>query len=174
MKEQKEDYFEELQKAYDRYFYLLKNGGSDPNWADGMNINLCANHFCYYKERIKENYPRRRWLCLDWIHENILVEMPSSYMARKDEIREGAAKALAAFESDTNLSYIRQSIGLLPREDKKSTRADSILGYYVRLRLAIEEDDFVAMRRYENYKTYLESFERCALAIKGLDMGLFG
>jgi hypothetical protein len=174
MKKQREDHFEELQKAYNRYFDLPKNGGSDPFHPDGQGMNLCANHFYYHKEKIKENCPQRSWPCLDWMYENVLVEMPSGYMARKDEIRAAAVKALAAFESDTNLLRIRQSIGLLSREDKKSTSADYILCYYTRLWLAIEEGDYVAMRCYENHKTYFESFERCALAIKELDLGLFG
>lgn len=41
-----ENYFEELQLCYDRYFDLLVNGGSDPAYTDGVNINLVHNHFC--------------------------------------------------------------------------------------------------------------------------------
>jgi hypothetical protein len=45
---------ENLQEAFDDYFDILTNGCDDPFWEDGTNINLCVNHFYYYKERIKK------------------------------------------------------------------------------------------------------------------------
>ena len=170
----KENYFEELQEAFDEYFDILINGCYDPSWADGSNINLCVSHFYYYKKQIQKTYPEKKWACLEWIGENILVEVPYEYMARKDEIKAGAKKALAAFEADKNLAYIRQTIGLLSIAQRKLTCADAILGYYTDLRPAIEKNYFVTMRLYENYETYLEAFLKCAGEISKMDLGLFG
>jgi hypothetical protein len=96
-------------------------------------------------------------------------------MARKDAIKEGARKALEEFNADTNLSYIRQTIGLLSKEEKKLTCADAALGDYTNLRLAIEENDFLTMRLYEkNNEMYFETFLKCAGKIAKMDLGLFG
>ena len=174
MKKQ-ENHFEKLQEAFNEYFNILMNGCGDPTWEDGANINLCANHFHYHKERIKEKYPEKKWACLEWIYENLLVEVPYDYMARKDEIKAGAKKAVAEFEADTNLSYIRQTMGLLSKEQRGEVCAEAVLGYCTNLRLAIEEDDFVTMRRYENNtKTYLAAFLHCAGKMRKIDLGLFG
>jgi hypothetical protein len=174
MKKQ-EDLFEELQRAYNRYFDILRNGCYDPTWEDGTNINLCANHFHYYKERIKEKHTDRKWACLDWIYETLLIEVPRDYMARQEEIRAGALKALAVFEADKNLLTIKNLMGLVSKAERDSLRVGNIFGYYTRLKLAIDEGDLVAMRGYEkNYESYLESFEECAKAMQKLDFGLFG
>jgi hypothetical protein len=169
-----ENYFVEMKQAYDEYFDILINGCNDPFWEDGANINLCANHFHYYKEQIKEEYPKKNWACLDWIYETLLVKVPYEYMARQDEIRAGARNALAAFESDKNLLFIREHIGLLSKKEIDSMCADNIFGYSDRLKSAIEEDNLVVMRRYESYEKYLESFRECAAKMKNVDFGLFG
>lgn len=40
-------------ERYDRWNYLRENGGADPFWSDGVNLNLVRNHICYYKREIK-------------------------------------------------------------------------------------------------------------------------
>lgn len=40
-------------ERYDRWNYLRENGGSDPFWSDGVNLNLIRNHICHYKREIK-------------------------------------------------------------------------------------------------------------------------
>jgi hypothetical protein len=165
--------FDELQKAYNEYFDILENGSDDALWEDGGNMNLCANHFCYYKAQIKETYHRKGWTCLDWIHKNLLIEVPNDYMARQEAIRSGAQKALEIFESDKNLSLIRRCIGIISKDERDSIYADTILGYYTKLKDAIEEDDLVTMRLYKNYNLYLDAFKQCADKLKNADMGLF-
>lgn len=45
---------ENLEKAYERWDLLYKNGGSDPFWCDGTNLNLVRNHILYYREQCEE------------------------------------------------------------------------------------------------------------------------
>ena len=38
---------DELQKDQERWKYLDENGGSDPSWPDGINMNLVRNHIMF-------------------------------------------------------------------------------------------------------------------------------
>ena len=37
-----------------RWKYLLNEGGNDPVWPDGVNMNLVRNHILSYKRKIRE------------------------------------------------------------------------------------------------------------------------
>lgn len=52
-----ENLLDKLAKAYDQWENLQKQGGSDPFYPDGVNLNLVRNHILYYKQRIEEEQP---------------------------------------------------------------------------------------------------------------------
>ena len=43
-----------LLERVDRWKYINDNGCTDPQWADGSNMNLARNHIIYYKRCINE------------------------------------------------------------------------------------------------------------------------
>ena len=53
----KENPLEELEKAYAQWESLYKQGGSDPFYPDGVNLNLVRNHILYFKRQIEEPQP---------------------------------------------------------------------------------------------------------------------
>ena len=53
----KENPLEELKKAYAQWESLYKQGGSDPFYPDGVNLNLVRNHILYFKRQIEETQP---------------------------------------------------------------------------------------------------------------------
>ena len=79
---------ENLEKAYERWDLLYKNGGSDPFWCDGTNLNLVRNHILYYREQCEEvlepkDYPEayhkelRQWSqMITWQKKVKLCKMP--------------------------------------------------------------------------------------------------
>ena len=71
---------------------MYENGGSDPFWSDGSNLNMTRNLIIHIKEIIeKEN---SLFLLPDCFYREIPPELPRDYMARPDEIRENARKAM--------------------------------------------------------------------------------
>ena len=50
------DYAHDLAEEFKCWDNLKNYGGSDPSWADGVNMNLVRNHIIYYKQKIEENY----------------------------------------------------------------------------------------------------------------------
>ena len=159
------DYAAELEKSYARWDHLKEYGGSDPFWPDGVSMNLVRNHIIYYKEQLAKQ-------------ENTLFELPEAYyrelppetdcdyMARPDEIREDARKAMERIDTDENLKFVREQSPNLSAQQIKQWSIPAIINYAENLRRAINDDDLVIMRRYRNPERFLESFESAALKIR--------
>lgn len=44
----------DIHERADHWNDIMQNGCSDPNWPDGVNLNLVRNHIIYCKNRLKE------------------------------------------------------------------------------------------------------------------------
>lgn len=159
------DYEECLKNSFDRWDYLNEHGGSDPSFADGVNLNLVRNHIAYYKEKIEETLPPYPEI----YYRDMPPKVDMDYMARPDEIRENAKLSLVQFEANDSLQYLKDAVRELTDTQTDRLHIKNILGYETALRTAIAEDDLIAMRRYENPERYIESFEQAANAVRQLE-----
>ena len=154
------DYGAELENLYERWDYLYKHGGSDPFWSDGVNANLLRNQLIYCKRKIEEQ--NSLFLLPDCFYREIPPELPRDYMARPDEIRENARKAMEIIDADEDLKFVREQSINLSKKQLDQLCIPAILGYPETLRSAIAENDLITMRRYENPDRYLISFRSAA------------
>ncbi len=159
------DYAAVLEDDYARWDELFTKGGSDPSWADGMNLNLVRNHILYNKEQLAKQENSLFGLPEVYYRETP-PEVDNEYMARPDEIRENARKAMEIIDADENLKFIREQLPSLSEQQKKQYCLPAIINYAESLRCAIAEDDLLTMRRYEHPNGYLESFESAANKIR--------
>ena len=85
----------EMALDYARWDYLYTEGGSDPNWADGCNLNLIRNHIIYHKRKMEElqYFP-------DIYYRKLPPMVDNSYMAHADKIRAQAKKSLEEYLAD--------------------------------------------------------------------------
>lgn len=159
------DYESALKNCFDRWEHLREYGGSDPSFADGVNMNLVRNHIMYYKEKIEETLPPYPEI----YYRETPPKVDMDYIARPDEIRENAKISLMQFEGNDSLRYLREAVRELTDTQADRLHIQNILGYEVALRTAIAEDDLITMRRYENPERYLQSFEQAAEAVRQLE-----
>lgn len=152
---------QELEDRFDRWEHLRIYGGQDPTWSDGCNMNLVRNHIKHYKFDIKE-------LCDDKgleLPEIYYIETPSEvdnkYMAREDEIRKNAKRALAEYKSSKDYQYLLSVVHKLNKTQIEQTAINNVIGYCRGLESFIEKDDLVSMRRHERWEHYLQSFWDC-------------
>lgn len=158
------DYTAELESDYERWDELFTKGGSDPFWSDGVNLNLVRRRIigCKAQLAVQEN----TLLSLpDVYYRETPPEMDKDYMARPDEIRANARKAMETIDADENLKFIREQSASLSEQQIKRWCIPAIINYAENLRRAIAADDLITMRRYENPEGYLESFETAARRI---------
>ena len=77
----KENPLEELEKAYAQWESLYKQGGSDPFYPDGVNLNLVRNHILYFKRQIEETQPLYK--NTEVYRRELPPQVEDSYMARQ-------------------------------------------------------------------------------------------
>ena len=136
---------EQLKEEFDRWEYLRVNGGSDPFYEDGFNMNLVRNHIIYGKRMCEEQ------LSPEDYPEEYYLEPPEKvsnyYMAQPEKIRKDAEDALTAYEQSKDRDYLLAVSNRLSADQQRETGLLRILNYGIRLRDAISHGDLVAMRR---------------------------
>lgn len=164
-KKHETDYAAELENDYARWDKLFTNGGSDPSWSDGVNLNLVRSQIIYGKQKLAECGASLFGLP-DVYYRETPPEVDNDYMAHPDEIRENARKAMEIIDADENLKFVREQAASLSEKQLKQWCIPAIINYAENLRRAIAEDDLITMRRYEHLDGYLESFESAAIKIR--------
>ena len=160
------DYGAELENLYERWENLYEHGGSDPFWSDGTNLSLLRTQIINCKRKIEEE--NTMFLLPDAYYRDIPPEVSRNYMARPDEIRENARKAMAIIDADVNLKFVREQSKSLSEKELKRFCIPAIIGYAENIRRAIADDDLITMRRYERPDRYLDSFRSAAERIRSL------
>lgn len=100
-KKNQDDPLAGLEKAYAHWQRLYENGGSDPFWPDGVNLDLVRNHIIYFKGQIEETCPL--YMADELYLRELPPEVDPNYMANPDKIREQARRSLQAYQADPNL-----------------------------------------------------------------------
>lgn len=135
----KEQLAKVIRESYEQWKRLLENGGSDPLWTDGVNLNLVRNHIIYgcrlcEEELQEEDYPEEYYLPLP-------EEVSPNYMVKGEEIRQKASDLLKSIKA--NPDYME-----LFGKSEKSQKEVAIIKYVSGYSQSILEDDLVAMRRF--------------------------
>lgn len=153
-----------MERAYAHWQDLYEHGGRDPFWSDGCNLNLVRNHIFYYKRMIEEDFPL--YMAHELYQRPLPPEVDQHYMARADEIRKRAQQSLQIYLADPDYKYLVRHRDSLSPKAQKETSIAAVLGYTEGLRMAIERDDLVSMRRHESPERYLDSFKQCANKVR--------
>ena len=145
---------------------MYEHGGSDPFWSDGTNLSLLRTQIINCKRKIEEE--NTMFLSPDAYYRKIPPEVSREYMARPNEIRENARKAMAIIDANEDLKFVREQSKNLSEKELKRLCIPAIIGYAENIRRAIADDDLITMRRYERPDRYLDSFRSAAERICSL------
>lgn len=154
------EYTASLEERFVRWDEVYKNGCRDPFWSDGVNLNLIRNHIRYYKEELAKEIKDAEYPPIYYRETPQKVE--DGYIARKEEIKENAIKTLSVLQSDETLKMIKRKMLAMDEKFLTKNSVKAVVNYETALQRAIEEDDFVVMRRYEQPDYYMESINSCA------------
>jgi hypothetical protein len=158
----------EHNERYLRWQALHDEGGSDPGWSDGVNMNLLKNHVFSYKRQMKELCEKTNLDLPGAYFREPLPEMDQDYMARKDEIKSSAIKTFEELSAYPDYIYLTENISFLTKKQKGETCIIAIVGYVQNLKKYIAGDDYIGMRRYRTCKGYLEAITKCAAEVQAL------
>lgn len=139
---------EEAIRSYDEWQFIYENGCSDPNWEDGVNLNLVRNHLIYYKRKISNLCKEHGFEKPQVLFRKLPSRVPTRYMAGAAGLKQKAADLLYEIESSQN--YHR----LLEWQEKISSKQSEQIGltrFLKRMRYdrrEYESDNFLAMRNF--------------------------
>lgn len=161
-------YAERLQSDFDRRDYLLANGGTDPNYTDGYNINFKRRHIIINKKKIGEICEEHNLPYPDIYFRETPDDVDELYMVNVEGI---ISKAKSVYEE---MSVYPAYLELLTYEDKfsekelQSVHYYSVVGMVTRLKRAIEENNYLNMRTFSRTTFSYECLDRCLERIKVL------
>lgn len=167
----KMDYRAELQKEYEHWNQLFTQGGQDPLWADGVNLNLIRNHIIACRKVLEQEggaMPEE----YGW---PLPPEVSKDYMARTKEIWYQGIESYQKYIRDEDYQYLEQVSGILPENIKKKSNLENVLGFVRTVRTALEQKDYITLRRHEHPERYLEAFAQCRERIEEMlyqEMGM--
>lgn len=168
--EQMQEAVAELVERYNRWQDLYKNGCFDPNYCDGMNLNLVRNHIQFAKRKIEKLVEEHKELSFPAEYEKIEIpqEVSNDYMANPEKIIREAKETLSAMEEDENYKYLLSIKDDLTDKEKEKICFSTVISYRKWLKDAIERNDLVYMRLYREAtrEMKLNSFKECVERVK--------
>lgn len=158
-----------LKEDHIRWQKLYAEGGQDPCYTDGVNLNLIRNHILHFHEVAEKICRENRLERPTVLDEPVPPEVDVDYMAQKGKILAQAEKALAeakACDAYLYLQSIKEEV-LRHKELAEKTRISSVLSYVSGLECAIAEGDYVSMRRRGRPEFgMMEALEHCMEKVK--------
>lgn len=153
---------QKMQAEYRMWEHLKTQGGNDPWWEDGYNMNLTRNHILDLRHQCEtelqpEDYPEE-------YHLPLPQQVDDNYMARPDEIRRNAANTLRICLESSVYQYVKANYKVLGMD------AEIAMLPVEGLQDMAKHEDLVYMRRYEKPDHILDLLQEC----KGKIMQLLG
>lgn len=144
-KKTKPDLRKELREEFSRWKHLYEEGGSDPFWSDGVNMNLVRNHILYTKKRIEEEVENNPdFVCPPEYHLKTPPEAPMNYMAKAGQIYEDALRILPELEQNEDYLFLKNNMHLA---DKTTEQIFRPVRWINGFRLGFDAKDLVSLRR---------------------------
>lgn len=151
----------ECTKSYERWDDLFHNGGQDPFWEDGVNLNLVRNHIIYAQREMQRICGEIGYFMPEIANRELPPIVDSKYMAKKDAIMTTARKMLAMYQQNSDYVLLLGLRDELTDTQKQTIFYDTVLGYVSTLERAIAKEDYLTMRRYLYNNGYVRSFRNC-------------
>lgn len=103
----------QLDESYARWEFLHQNGGSDPFYPDGENLNLVRNHIIYFKRQLEELQNQQREEQISFFESDPVTdtrplppEVDDGYMACAEQIRSDGLQTLRLLQVDPDAQYV--------------------------------------------------------------------
>lgn len=95
-----------LQDRFDRWQDLHENGGSDPFYSDGFNLNLVRNHIISYKRQLEQLCSENGYSLPTIYNTETPIEIDNNYCAKSSEIIYNGQLLLNKVRADFDLSEL--------------------------------------------------------------------
>ena len=156
---------EQIQAKIDAEFasweHINAHGCSDPAWADGFNMNLVRNHIIYYYGALDTRQADTVQVSL--FDEALTQRRPlppevsDAFMARPDELLEGAHKTLDAMLGSEDYAYLQSLGDMLPDKVAHKMHFGSFMAYPQKLKAYLDKRDYPRLRSYQDSEYWIKA-----------------
>lgn len=160
----KKDYQKILRDLYDNWNFIYENGGNDPFYTDGVNLNLLRNNIISTRKKCEMELERSQFP--EEYDKPLPPVVEDSFIAKKDQIEAAARLSLQKYQQDPDYKYLRAVVDSLDEKIVKDSFIKAVLEYVSGLEAAIQKKDYVTMRRHKDPDRYLSSFTECRRKIE--------
>lgn len=162
--EEKIDYASRLKEDYARWDTIWRQGWSDPNYPDGEGLCGARGRIIFAKKELEKAGEELPEGC----NRPLPPDVPRDYMARCRELWYKGIQTYQMYLKNDDYQYLCRVVESLPREVRKQSSVDNVLGYAEGLRYALKHKTFLTLRRHVHSERYLESFRECRQRINGM------
>lgn len=111
-----EELIRDCEKEYSLWDEIHSNGCRDPCWPDGCNLNLVRNHIISYRKQIESYCAEKSVESPPILLRELPPKLSDDYMAKAEQLREGAGKILTKIEQMPDYIKLREcQLGLSPQ-----------------------------------------------------------
>lgn len=141
-----ESYGRQLQRLYRQWNYVFENGNEeDFEVPDGYCLNSIREVILQKKKEIEENLAPEGFP--EEFHWSVPESVSVSFMACPDKIRREAVSLLESLKHTAQWRWIQEHNLFLSERAKKKSGLLQLQIYFTQLQEAIEQEDFLSMRR---------------------------
>ena len=158
-----DEYIEQCEKSYSRWQDVFDNGCFDPNWADGVNLNLVRNHILIEKKNISKLCEQEGFESPPILLREIPPKVDCGYMAKAEWLRKQGEIFLTKMEEDSSFQELQQEIRRLSQNQKLRSEIQRIICESTRLKRAVANDNLVDIRSLLRWQG--EFFDNVAKAL---------
>lgn len=156
-------------QLYQRWQFVYENGCKDPNWEDGMNLNLLRNHLLYYKRKMSKLCAENGLDKPQILFRHLPPALPREYMARRDEIWLEAGEALYQIDNSEVVKELRQWSTRLTSQQADKIGISAFFARISYCGIAFGSDQYLVMRNLvQNAEHLLAAADELLKAAKNM------
>lgn len=153
-----------LQELYDRWSLWKEQGAPVNEWTDGVCLNRIRRSMEQVLKQIERELPEEEY------PENYYAPLPplmdENYMAASSRIKDRASQALREYTGNLNYQWLAENIHRLKSNTKEYVEAHRLLYHVEILKRAIEEENFLDMKKESSLESLYDDLMRCRKQIQ--------
>lgn len=145
-KERLEELIKQCENSFTSWNEIHSNGCRDPNWADGVNLNLVRNHIIYEQKEIERLCEEQDLEKPPILLRGVPEKISNDYVANKEQILSDGQKFLEQILADPTYQEFNSIYRLLSPTQKEYHLFKRLVNEICRLKIGLEKKDAVLVR----------------------------
>lgn len=155
----------EMMDQHRLWDHVLEHGCTDPCYEDGVILQRIRGRIIHLRRKMGLLYPRKKKPPI--YYRGLPPVVSETYIARSEDIRANAQRTLWILSNNREFLYLTAYFSQIPSDvQKKEKCIKSVIDQPKYLSAALEKDDLLMLRKFENPKSFLEDQKAAASRLR--------